>query len=544
MNEKARYPSIPEGFARAVEEHGRRVAIRVPLLRERRIAYQEATYRELWELSGRLAVWLSGQGVGEGDRVALVAKPSVGWAVAFFAIERLGAVVVPLDVELQPGEVERILREAEVGVLFCASHRYEELLPLADAILSLGEVIAVEAAPGVLSLWEVLPEEGAAAPDARPDPEALAVLMYTSGTTGDAKGAMLCHRNLVANVQAILEVLPVTPADRIVTIVPWYHIYGLTTTLLLPIWVGAMTIYSDDYRNLMQVARQAGFTIMVGVPKLYHTLFGRLEENFHQSAMRRILLRFAPKLLGWLLKRRLFTPGFRFFVSGGAALAAAVGAGLRRLGLGVIEGYGLTETSPVISLSDPFTRKAGTVGRPLPGVALRIDQPTPDGIGEVLVRGPSVMLGYYKNPKRTAEVLSPDGWFHTGDLGRLDRQGFLFLSGRKKNVIVLESGKNVYPEELEWELERIPEVEEVLVYEASKGGKPTVAAMIYPAWELLREQGIVDPEEVKAVLWERIREAQKNLATFKRLRSKDITLVDQPFEKSTKLEIKRHLYMP
>jgi long-chain acyl-CoA synthetase len=453
-------------------------------------------------------------------------------------------VAVPLDAGLRPAEVARILKEAEVKLLFASPSRYEELLPLADQVPSLGEVVSVEAMPGALSLWELLPEEVEAAPDARPDQEDLALLMYTSGTTGDSKGVMLCHRNVSSNVEGILEAIQVTPEDKLVTIVPWYHIYGLTATLIAPIAAGATVSYTDDYRNLIEVARRCGVTIMVGVPKLYHALWRRMKENFESSNLRRLLFRFAPKLLGKAVKKKLLTPEFRFFVSGGAALATEVGVGLRRIGLGMIEGYGLTETSPVLSFSEPFTKRAGTVGRPLRGVEIRIERPNADGYGEVLARGPNVMLGYYKNPRRTEEVLTRDGWFRTGDLGRLDRAGYLYLAGRKKNVIVLESGKNVYPEEVEWELSQIPEVEEVLVYEAKKAGTPVVAAMIYPNWDELKKQGIQEVEAARDLLWERIKEAQKNLAVFKRIKSKeDISLVDQPFEKSTKQEIKRHLYV-
>ena len=540
---KGNWPTIPELFAQSAKRYGRHIALRMPQLKGRRFSFREVTYRELWELSGKLAVWLSAQGVESGDRVAIIAKPSVGWAVALFAIQRLGAVAVPLDAGLRPAEIARILKEAEVKLLFAAANRYEELLSLTDEVPSLGEVVSVEVMPGALSLWEVLPEEAEAPPDARPDPEALALLMYTSGTTGDAKGVMLCHRNITSNVEGILEAIHVTPEDKIVTIVPWYHIYGLTVLLAL-LAAGATVSYTDDYRNLIEVARRCHVTILVGVPKLYHTLWRRMQENFQSSLLRRLLFRFAPRLLGKIVKKKLLTPEFRFFVSGGAALALEVGVGFRRLGLGMIEGYGLTETSPVLTFSEPFTKRAGTVGRPLKGIEIHIEQPDADGYGEVLVRGPNVMLGYYKNPKRTAEVLTKDGWLRTGDLGRLDPRGYLFLAGRKKNVIVLESGKNVYPEEVEWELSLIPEVEEVLVYERKKGGTPVVAAMVYPNWEELTKQKIEDAETAHDLIWERIKEAQKNLATFKRIKSKeDVKLVDRPFEKSTKQEIKRHLYL-
>ncbi|MGB9757752.1 MAG: AMP-dependent synthetase/ligase [Candidatus Bipolaricaulaceae bacterium] len=537
-----RYPTIPAFLARAVRTYGDRAALRLPVSKEGRLFIQETTYKELWELAGKLATWLYHRGVQEGDRVAILAKPSLGWAVAFVATQRLGAVAVPLDASLQVPEIRRLLAEAEVSVLFCAPDRYSELAPLAKEIPGLKEVVAIEEAVGALSLWEVLPGEPSFK-EAQPDPEDLAVLMYTSGTTGDSKGVMLCHRNITANIEAMLKMIRVGPEDRALTIVPWYHIYGLTASLLAPLWVGASVTYTDDYRNLISIAQKVGVTIIIAVPKLYHALWRRLSENIEESLVKRVLHRFFPRFLGKLIKKKLLGEQFRFFISGGAPLHPEVAGALRRLGLGVMEGYGLTETSPVLTLSEPFD-PPGTVGRPLPGVQIKIDRPDADGLGEVLVRGPNVMLGYYKNPKRTREAFTEDGWFRTGDLGKLDEQGRLYLAGRKKNMIMLESGKKIYPEEVEWELARIPEIAEVLVYEDTSRGQPMVAAMVYPNWDLLHQQGITDPERAKEVLWEKIKEAQQNLAQFKRLRDKEcLTIVDKPFEKSTKQEIKRHLYV-
>lgn len=539
-----RHMTIPEFFTRSVEQHGRQVAVRIPVSRGGILQFQDATYRELWDLSGKLAGWLAERGIGGGDRVGIIAKPSVGWAVAFFAIQRLGAVVVPMDAGLQPREVARLMAESEAKLLFCAPHRYHELTALTGTVPSLKDVVAVDVSLGAVSLWDVLPDRAVTVPDAHPDCEDLAVLMYTSGTTDDSKGVMLCHRNITSNIEAFLKVIEFSAEDNVVTIVPWYHIYGLTATLLAPLWVGATVTYTDDYRNLVAFARRVGVTVLVGVPKLYHTLWRRILENVEGNRVRRILYRFLPKVLGRILKEKLLGRQFRFFVSGGAPLAAEVGAGLRRLGLGMIEGYGLTETSPVLSVSEPFTPIPGNVGRPLPGVKVKIDRPDIEGYGEVVAWGPNVMLGYYKNPERTAEVLTPDGWFRTGDIGKLDVEGRLFLAGRKKNLVVLESGKKVHPEELEWEFARLPEVEEILVYEDRSRGEPMVAAMVYPNWQYLKKLGVEGREEARARIWEAIREAQRDLASFKRLRDKDcITLVDQPFEKSTKQDIKRHLYV-
>jgi long-chain acyl-CoA synthetase len=539
-----RHMSIPEFFARSVQQHGSRVAVRVPVSRRGVQQFQDATYRELWDLSGKLAAWLAGQGIGAGDRVGLIAKPSVGWVVAFFAVQRLGAVVVPMDGGLPPTEVARLMAESEVKLLFCAPQRYHEFTPLTHAVPSLKGVISVDVALGAVSLWDVLPDREAGVPDARPDCEDLAVLMYTSGTTEDAKGVMLCHRNITANIEAFLKAIEFTSEDSVVTIVPWHHAYGLTASLLAPLWVGATVTYTDDYRTLVALARRVGVTVLVGVPKLYHALWRRIQENIERNRARRLLHRFLPRLLGKHLRDKLLGPQFRFFLSSGAPLEVAVGAGLRRLGLGMVEGYGLTETAPVLSVSDPFTPIPGNVGRPLPGVKIKVDKPDIEGYGEVIAWGPNVMLGYHKNPDRTREVLTADGWFRTGDIGKLDVEGRLFLAGRKKNLVVLESGKKVYPEELEWEFSRIPEVEEVLVYEDTSRGEPLMVAMVYPNWALLKKQGIVTPDRAKARVWERVREAQRDLASFKRLKDKEcIKIVDQPFEKSTKQDIKRHLYV-
>jgi len=244
--------------------------------------------------------------------------------------------------------------------------------------------------------------------------------------------------------------------------------------------------------------------------------------------------------MGKIIKRKLFGKGFRFFTSGGAPLPQEIAQGFRRMGIGIMEGYGLTETSPVLTMSDKFAPDPGMV--PFPGVEVRIDNPDESGVGEIVARGPNIMKGYYKNPEATAEVIDPDGWFHTGDLGRMEEDRVI-ISGRAKNVIVLETGKNVYPEEIEWELSTIPEIEEIMVYEDVRQGAPAVAAKVYPNWTVLKEQGITDSNKALDLIWERIKEKSENLAVFKRIKYKDlVTLVDEPFEKSVKLDIKRYKY--
>ncbi len=541
-------PTINDLFNEAVTTHRERVALRMPVPKERkrghgvRLVLNEITYGRLEEMVGRFASSLAELGVHKGDRVAVIAKPRVAWATSFFATLRLGATVVPLDPDLQPGEIERILVEAGVTVAVFAGGKAAELRAIKERSLSNLALVSMDRTDeeGILFLDALLIGRKPT-PPAAVAPEDLAVLMYTSGTTGNAKGAMLTHANIASNALAMVKVISLSPEDSFLSIVPWHHIYGLSVTLICPVTVGGATSYAPVDRNLSQVMLKSRPTILLGVPKLYHVLYGRIREGIEKGFLKRQIDRLYPTLMGRLLRRKLFGKQLRYFTSGGAPLRFDVAMGFRRLGLGILEGYGLTETAPLLTMCDAFADRPGMSA--IEGVEIRIHEPDKNGIGEVLARGPNVMKGYYKNPEATAAVLEKDGWFHTGDLGRMTPEGTLVLSGRAKNVIVLDTGENVYPEEVEWELQRIPEIEEVMVYEAERQGAPAVAAMVYPNWTALKAEKIATPEEALDAIWERIRSQSENLAVFKRIRAKDlVSLVDQPFEKSVKLDIKRFVY--
>ena len=541
------YPTLNELFDRAVREHRDRIALRMPIPKERkrgggiRLVLNEISYERLGEMAGRFADALRELGVEKGDRVALISKPRAAWVTAFFAILKVGAIVLPLDPDLQTGEIERILTEAEVKGAVISGLKLDSLAEIKSRSLPELFIVSMDrsAAEDALFLDALL--LGRKPAETIPvSPEDMAILMYTSGTTGNAKGAMLLHRNISSNALAVLKVVDLSADDNFLTIVPWYHIYGLTITLITPLIAGATTTYAPVDRNLTLVMKKAHPTIILGVPKLYNVLYSRIMDTINSSAVKRAIYRTAPTLMGKLIKRKLFGKGFRFFTSGGAPLPQEIAQGFRRMGIGIMEGYGLTETSPVLTMSDKFAPDPGMV--PFPGVEVRIDNPDESGVGEIVARGPNIMKGYYKNPEATAEVIDPDGWFHTGDLGRMEEDRVI-ISGRAKNVIVLETGKNVYPEEIEWELSTIPEIEEIMVYEDVRQGAPAVAAKVYPNWTVLKEQGITDSNKALDLIWERIKEKSENLAVFKRIKYKDlVTLVDEPFEKSVKLDIKRYKY--
>ena len=541
------YPTISKLFDDAVAEHGQRIALRMPIPKERKrgrgvvLVLNEITYARLGEMVGRFAAAFSELGINPGDRVALISKPRAAWATSFFAILRCGAVVVPLDPELQKGEIERILREAEVkGVVFSGG-KTDDILSFRDQLPEKPFIISMDRVKDErVHFLDALILGKTPLPRAEVDASSLAIIMYTSGTTGNAKGAMLTHANITSNAITAVKCVSLTAEDSFLSIVPWHHIYGLTITLVTPMVVGGTSSYTPVDRNLGEVMGKAKPTIILGVPKLYNVLYGRIRAGIAKSGLKRLIDRSSPLLMGKLVKKKLFGKQFRFFTSGGAPLSPEMAGGFRNMGIGIMEGYGLTETSPLLTMCEAFAEEPGMVA--VDGISIRIDHPDEKGIGEILAYGPNIMAGYYKNPEATAEVIDSEGWFHTGDLGTYTN-GRLLISGRAKNVIVLETGENVYPEEVEWEMVTVPAIEELMVYEGQRQGIPVVCAQVYPNETYLKEQGIEDASAALEHIWQAIKERNENLAAFKRIRNKEsLTLVDQPFEKSGKLDIKRHLH--
>jgi long-chain acyl-CoA synthetase len=524
--------TIPQFFQETAARYPGRPAIKIP----REEGYDEISYRELDLRATRLAAALARRGIAKGDKVAIFSPPRIEWAVALLGILKAGAIAVPLDAQLRAGEVERILARAEAKAAFVGPECLRAARGLGLEVINLNR----EQGPDrkSLRLGELLREEGEVKVDLAPDD--LAVIAFTSGTTGDAKGVMLTHRNFSADVAACLERMLIGPEDVFLSIAPWYHSYGLTAGLFVPFWTGATTVYTDNYKELPRLMKETGMTILIGVPKLYHLMYDHVRAAVEKNFIGQFAFRLVPRLVGRRVKRELASRRLRFFISGSAPLTPKVARDFRRLGIGIIEGYGLTEAAPVVAFSYPFDRKVGTVGPILSGMEVQILDPNEEGIGEILVRGPNVMCGYYKNPARTAEVLDAEGWLHTGDSGMLDGEGSIYIKGRRKNVIVLESGKNVYPEEIEWELSHIPYIEEVLVKRGLRGGKEVVQAYIYPNWEQL---GTKDPQQALALIWEEVKRVSEALAQYKRIRTKeDLILVEQPFAKTSTMDIKRYLY--
>lgn len=394
---------------------------------------------------------------------------------------------------------------------------------------------------GRLQTFESLEHDAPLQPASRND-EDIAVILYTSGTTGRSKGAMLSHRNIVSNILGTTAHFGLSETIHTLSFLPINHVFEQVCGILLPLSLGGKVSFCESLKKLGENLTEVKPTFFLAVPAVYKLFLDRIMKNIGSKTLSNILFSFPiTRPIVTAKVRQAFGDG-TIFVSGGAALDPAISAGLSALGFKIFQGYGITETSPVISAESPQKRKNGTVGHTLPEVEIRIENRDPEGVGEIFVKGPNVMKGYYRNPLATAEVLT-DGWYRTGDLGRVDSAGHLTLSGRVKNLIVTPNGKNVYPEEVENELLKSPFIAEVMVYGHKVGTAEDVHAVIYPNQEALDDYwranntGPITVADVQTVMKREVLSACNNLADYKRV--KKFTLREDEFPKTTTRKIKR-----
>jgi long-chain acyl-CoA synthetase len=442
----------------AVREHGERPAISW----RQRYRTLRWTYADLGRHVGRIESALHAAGIGPGDRVLLLGPSSPHWAAGFFAIVSRGAAAVPLNPRSPAEQLQRIVAASEPRLLLRSAHTPWPGKALPELLLEEAAERGGQAThPSLPQLPIPFPPPVALAPGT------LAELVYTSGTTGDPKGVMLTHGNLLACVEGLSQAQPLVPTDGMLSIVPLFHVYGQMAGMLYPLHCGAALTWvpSLSSRVILQAFAREKDNYLVAVPEFLKTVMDRLEARLHDrpAALHGVLRR--------LIRRRVF-PHLQNVVSGGAPLAEELEARWRVFGVEVLQGYGLTETSPLISCNTHSAHRAGSVGRPIPGVAVVI---APDS--EILVRGANVMAGYFRDERRTREAFV-DGWLRTDDAGRIDGDGFLFVSGRKRYMLLGPSGENVFPEDLEAELNAVPGVRDSAVVGLTRDGRLVIHAVL------------------------------------------------------------------
>ena len=474
------------------------------------------TFQDVETSVKRFSTSLRTLGVTTADRVVILAESRPEWGVAYLGVVTVGAIAVPFDMQYTPEEVQTLLQDCEPTVII-VTDRTRALLPVHQG--KRGIIITLDdPGDGEIGFHECMTEHVSAVDEisdyARAiAPDTVASLLYTSGTTGAPKGVLLSHRNLLSNAEAMKAADVATGDDNILSILPLHHAYPFMVSFLIPLLLGARITFLQTLKGpeLLACVRDAGVTVIVGVPQVY-AQFHRAMVNQLETRppviqkVASVLMRVSGLLRGWTNRNvgkalfpdahRKFGSALRLFVSGGARLDPDVARFLYRMGFTVLEGYGLSETSPIVTFNPLAKQKIGSVGRPIAGVHLHIAGPDEKGVGEVTVRGPNVMLGYFKNERATAEMIH-DGVLWTGDLGYLDRDGYLFLTGRRKELIVLAGGKNVYPEEIETVYRSSPAIAEICVVGIEKAGEGGEAlhAVVYPDFSYFKERKIGNIEE-------------------------------------------------
>jgi long-chain acyl-CoA synthetase len=548
--------SLQDLLRGSAERHGTKLALED--LNETPI--RRLTFQELMDGAVRFGRALRKIGLEERDHVAVISENRVQWAVAYFAATTFNFVVIPIDKSLKENEIVTILHASDAKAVVFSEGMRDTVLTIAPTVKGLKVFVDMdlaERAGRVHSMEQLIAgETGEVRGDAFPrlDPDAVSVIVFTSGAMGRAKGVMLSQRNIAANLMAMLSMVELLPEDRFLSVLPIHHTYECTCGLLCPLTVGASVHFARSLKTVVEDLQKVRATILLAVPLLYDKMFKRIQAGVAEKRLASLLVKPMAGVASVGIegvRRRMFAAihqklggAIRILIVGGAAPNPEISMGMRAFGFTLLQGYGLTETSPIVALNRMRKFRDDAAGLPLPNLEIRIADPDDEGRGEIVVRGPSVMLGYYKNEEATRQFLR-DGWFYTGDYGFLDSDGFLHVSGRKKNVIVASNGRNVFPEELEDQVNAIPFVLESVVYGArGPTGDEEICVMVVPNAETIYQHAEksgteITREWIEDVINKEIRDLNRRLPLYKQLRR--VRIKEGEFEKTTTQKIKRYL---
>ncbi|MDD8019184.1 MAG: AMP-binding protein, partial [Bacteroidota bacterium] len=500
------------------------------------------TYQALLKHILKFGTALKKIGLPERSHIAVIGENRVQWAISYLTAACFNYVIVPIDKNLSTNEILNVIHESDAEAIIFSEQFEPVFREKHSSLLKVKQYISMdETSSGhhFYSMTELIRTSPGCTVEELPriQPTEMSAIIFTSGTLGRAKGVMLSQHNIASNLMAMLSVYMMYPTDRFLSVLPIHHTYECNCGMLCPLYAGSSIHYARSLKTVVDDLQQVHATILLGVPLLFDKMFKRIHKGIQEKkAVAKILhpiIRITDALqqFGWKSAKKTifkeihhkFGGSIRSFIAGGAAADPLVAKGLRDLGFMFIQGYGLTETSPILALNSPLNFKDDAAGIPLPGVEIMINNPDHDGIGEVYAKGKNVMLGYYKNQAATAEVFD-NGWFKTGDLGFIDNDGFLHISGRKKNVIISKSGKNVFPEEIEDVLNRSPFIMESMVYgeQDSKLGEIIAAQVVVDAEAMIEYSEStgkqITGELLHQIIAEEVKKVNKQLSSYKQIR--------------------------
>ena len=553
------FKDIKEIIHNSVKNYAGNIAFRIKEKVGKEIKYKDVTYENMLQDVNKFGTGLYLKGLKD-KRIAIMGKNRYEWVLTYVTNLLGGMVSVPLDKELQYEELESSLIRSKAECIVFDTKLKDVIQEIKkNGKTSLKHFICMdnniddfESVEEIMNIGKVALEKGNNNyVNAKIDENKMSVLLFTSGTTAKSKAVMLSERNIASNIYAMMQVEDIRPTDTNIAFLPFHHIFG-STCILVMLSVGVKNVFPDGLKYIKQNLKEYEVTLFVGVPVLVEAMHKAVMKEIEKQGKTK-LIKIATKVSGALLKckidirRKLFKQvidglggKLRMIIEGGAAADPAISKNFNSLGILVVQGYGLTETAPVIAAENPKELRLGSVGKPMCNDTLEIVEKDSNGIGQIRVKGPNVMLGYYEMPEETKKALKND-YFYTGDLGYIDEDGYLFITGRSKNMIVLKNGKKVFPEELEMLVNRLDLVEESMVFglpdEVDKNDVKLSAKIVYNP-DIVREKyGEITEEEVYNIIWEQIKVLNKTFPNYKHI--KNVILSTEELIKNSSKKVKR-----
>lgn len=523
--------------------------------------YIEKKYSQVVKDIKSLATALLKLGL-KGKRIALIGENRYEWCISYFAVTCGGMVIAPLDKTLPNKEISNLIKRSEVdAVIYEKKHQelFEKLKN--DETINLNTLICIDKEEdntqaidfnGLLEKGkELIKEKNKLYDEIEIDNNSMSIMLFTSGTTSASKIVMLSQSNICSNVYSLQTHFKMLETDTLLSFLPIHHTFESTITMIFGFYSGATVAFCDGLRYIQSNLKEYEVSIFVAVPLVLETMYKKILKAIDDKGKTK-LIKTVTKISNALLKVHIdirkkvfkeildnFGGKLRIVLYGAATLDKDTIIGFNNFGINSIQGYGLTETSPVLASETETKHKPGSIGLPLDNVEIKIDEKDKDGVGEILAKGPNIMLGYYNDEKKTKEAFK-DGWFRTGDYGYIDEEGFIFVTGRKNDIIVLKNGKNVYPQELELLISKLPYVAESMVYsrEETKTDTALVAKIVYNKEVMEKDYSDKKREDYEKIIWKDIKEINKNLPIYKHI--KKIIITDEPMIKTTTQKVKRY----
>ena len=527
------------------EKYGEKIAYKIRQENE----YKEITHSEVRKMVDGLGTKLIDMGLKD-KRIAVIGENRYEWEIAYLSIVCGTGTVVPLDKSLPENELESLIERSKAEAIIC-SQKYVEILKKTK----LKYIISMDLEndnDGIISQKRLISEGiqlvksgNTSFTNAKIDNEKMSIMLFTSGTTSISKAVALSHKNICSNLMDISSILDVNSSDVFLSFLPLHHVFECTVGFLFSLYVGAETVFCDGIRHIPENLAEYKVSVMASVPAIYERLFKIIKKHLEKQGKVEQILKDEEKYKDSSMEKKkevfkeihdLLGGNIKLFISGAASLEPSIEEKFRRLGFNMVQGYGLTETSPVVAIGNKKYHKTGSIGKCVPSDEVKLLDINKDGIGELAVKGPNVMLEYYENKEATEKVLK-DGWFQTGDLARIDEEGYIFICGRKKSVIVLKNGKNIFPEEMETLINKEDGVEESFIFGKPISKDPNdIKIFVKIVYNKESFEGKTETE-IKEYFNEKIKSINKTMPHYKAIRG--IIISDKPLIKTTTNKIKR-----